>query len=156
MFTVLRMETLDTWDQILYITMYGCAEYPDGYEFLQNYPQSECKNSEGIGVYGFGILLLVVIIGAYVLPTVLIGIVSIKFDNTSKRLEKIEEEKRSFVTHLKEAKVSELYIFIYLIWVFSYWYIHPRYYSNVLGVATGLLHRWESRVNKRRLRHFGH
>jgi hypothetical protein len=105
MFTVLRMETLDTWDQILYITMYGCDIYPGGYEFLQNYPQSKCEDSAGIGVYGFGILLLVVIIGAYVLPTVLIGIVSIKFDNTTKRMDKIEREKKSFASHVKSARV---------------------------------------------------
>ena len=33
MFSILRIETLDSWDQILYIAMFGCEGYPSGYEF---------------------------------------------------------------------------------------------------------------------------
>jgi hypothetical protein len=107
MFTVLRMETLDSWDQILYITMYGCAKYPGGYEFLDTdkYPQSRCDDSRAAGYVGTVALMFVAVVGAYVVPTVLIGIVSIKFDKTTKHMEVLENEARALARHLAKARV---------------------------------------------------
>ena len=42
-FTILRLETGDSWDQILYINMYGCAEYPAGYPMVaKDSPLTSC------------------------------------------------------------------------------------------------------------------
>lgn len=106
MFTVLRIETLDSWDQILYIAMYGCANYPGGYEFLNNHPGNECTNSDGFGGVAVLMLLVITIVGAYILPTVLIGIVSIKFDDSSKMFHVRVEEKATMLKHLEQAKVT--------------------------------------------------
>ena len=80
MFTILRLETLDSWDKILYIAMFGCDEYPGSYPYLLHNPQSNCVEPGAKGWVAVLILFIIVILGAYVLPTILIGIVSIKFD----------------------------------------------------------------------------
>jgi len=104
MFTVLRIETLDSWDQILYIAMFGCKGYPGGYDFLAGHENSNCESSKAFGGVGALVLILVTILGAYILPTVLIGIVSIKFDHSSKMFEVRREEKAAMLKHLEEAK----------------------------------------------------
>eukprot|EP00615_Pteridomonas_danica_P011765 CAMPEP_0114346930 /NCGR_PEP_ID=MMETSP0101-20121206/13474_1 /TAXON_ID=38822 ORGANISM="Pteridomonas danica, Strain PT" /NCGR_SAMPLE_ID=MMETSP0101 /ASSEMBLY_ACC=CAM_ASM_000211 /LENGTH=1430 /DNA_ID=CAMNT_0001483895 /DNA_START=53 /DNA_END=4345 /DNA_ORIENTATION=+ len=91
MFTVFRIETLDSWDQVLYIAMYGCSKYPGGYELLSNHGTSTCEHSHGTGFMGAGVFFVVVILGAYVMPTVLIGIVSINFDEANRRAEAMQE-----------------------------------------------------------------
>jgi Ca2+-binding EF-hand superfamily protein len=83
--------------------MFGCEGYPGGYEFLEGHPGSECKDSEAFGGIAVLVLLLIAIIGAYILPTVLIGIVSIKFDDSSKLFEVYSEEKKAMKEHLKIA-----------------------------------------------------
>jgi len=91
MFTILRLETLDSWDQILYINVYGCAEYPGGYPFLLNGGFTQCTDSRGLGWVAFPIFFFILIIGAYILPTVLVGIVVVSFDEATKRGKAIDE-----------------------------------------------------------------
>jgi hypothetical protein len=107
MFTVLRIETLDSWDQVLYIAIYGCANYPGGYEFLEGNPNITCQHSKGYGGFAVLMLLVITILGAYILPTVLIGIVSIKFDDSSKMYHVRAEEKETMAKHLDHAKVNK-------------------------------------------------
>ena len=94
MFTVLRIETLDTWDQILYIAMFGCDKYPMGYPFSADNRGCVEHKAQGYGWLGAMILFFITIVGAYVLPTILIGIVSIKFDEASRFLERSLHSKR--------------------------------------------------------------
>jgi len=107
MFSVLRIETLDTWDQILYIAMFGCEGYPSGYEFLAENDNEgiKCVRGKAFGWIGAFILLFVTIIGAYVLPTVLIGVVSIKFDEQNTYFQAIKEQKKNYLVQLERAKV---------------------------------------------------
>ena len=96
MFNVLRLETLDSWDQILYIAMFGCDGYPGGYPFAIRSEYFEqlkltCKDSQGLGWMGAFLLLFIVIFGAFVLPTVLIGIVAISYDEATKKAQNFEE-----------------------------------------------------------------
>jgi len=108
LFTVLRMETLDTWDQILYMVMYGCDYYPAGYPFLNpnnnNHKGYTCDSNKAFGWYGVIILFFMLILGAYVMPTILIGIVSIKFNNATKLLNTLTKEKELYQKRLIEAK----------------------------------------------------
>jgi hypothetical protein len=91
MFTILRMETLDTWDQILYVNVLGCGEYPNnGYPIVAN-PALQCTHSRGLGWIVFPIFSGILLIGAYVLPTVLVGIVVVSFDEAQKRGSAIDE-----------------------------------------------------------------
>jgi Ca2+-binding EF-hand superfamily protein len=84
MFTMLKLETLDGWDEVLYLAVFGCANYP-AYDYSENNPNMNCKKDKsfGFGWIGAVIISAIVLIGAYVLPTVLIGIVSIKFDEAT-------------------------------------------------------------------------
>ena len=73
-------------DQVLFLSMFGCSDYPAGYPLLEG-ASGKClpENSEGWGWLGAGFFILIVIMGAYVLPTVLIGIVAISFDTATRR-----------------------------------------------------------------------
>jgi voltage-gated sodium channel len=99
MFTVFRMETLDSWDQIFNIAFYGCDEYPNGYDLLiSTHKDKTCRHGQGFGFYGAFFLYCVVLFGAYILPTVLVGIVSINFNLATHRtaaVEKMNEEMTS-------------------------------------------------------------
>ena len=64
----------DSWDQILYIAMFGCEEYPTGYEFTTGNPQATCRDSTAFGWMAAFVLFVIAIVGAFVLPTVLIGV----------------------------------------------------------------------------------
>lgn len=105
MFTMLRLETLDNLDQILYITVYGCDEYPAGYGgFTINNPASLCRHPRAYGWFGALILFVLVIFGAFVLPTVLIGIVSLKFDEASQKAAKYAKSKIETARIVESAK----------------------------------------------------
>jgi voltage-gated sodium channel len=69
MFTILRIETLDSWDQILYITMFGCENYPGLYGFLKDNPVTQCKHSYAWGWFGAYIVLFIVLTGSYICCT---------------------------------------------------------------------------------------
>jgi hypothetical protein len=63
---MLRVETLDTWDQILYIAMFGCENYPQGYDFTVDEGSVlggslRCENSIASGWIGAVLLLFIVI-----------------------------------------------------------------------------------------------
>lgn len=83
----MRVETLDTWDQILQIAVRGCDTYPAGYDFtdrrgkgLSDDINLRCDNPNALGWLGALLMLVIVILGSFVLPTVLIGIVAISFE----------------------------------------------------------------------------
>ena len=86
MFTILRLETLDAWEEVMYIAMFGCDNYPNTYPYLTSNPQTSCEDPGAFGWTAAMLLFAIAIFGAYVLPTILIGIVSIKFDEESKQI----------------------------------------------------------------------
>ena len=53
-----------------YVAFYGCANYPAGYDLLSKKEAVKCDDSFGAGWVGAAYLFGVVIMGAYVLPTV--------------------------------------------------------------------------------------
>jgi hypothetical protein len=71
--------------------MFGCDSYPTAYPLLDLHPTSQCDHSFALGWIGAFIFFFIVILGAYVLPTVLVGIVSISFDEASRRNEALQE-----------------------------------------------------------------
>ena len=104
MFTILRLETLDSWDQIMYLAMFGCDEYPGAYPFLLSNPHTSCKDPGAMGWIAALLLFVIAILGAYVLPTILIGIVSIKFDDESRQIEAAKEAMESKDKVVEKAK----------------------------------------------------
>ena len=66
MFTYLRLETLDTWDEILNINLYGCGKFPRGYPYLnQDHQAFQCDESlKGGGWGAVFTFLFAIVIGA--------------------------------------------------------------------------------------------
>ena len=101
--TIWMIETLDAWEDIMYINMYGCANYgyvvhlqPEdvfvGGELPPVRPPThpyrtaatECDpDVGGLGWLAALYMLVVVLLGGMVLPTVLIGVISIAFDEST-------------------------------------------------------------------------
>ena len=107
-FTIMRLSTGDGWDQVLLINMYGCEYYPAGYPILDPglNPQAQCTDSFGLGWMAVFVFTFIVIMSAYILPTTLIGIVIISFDEASKRGELIREQMEKLETVTKEAQAA--------------------------------------------------
>ncbi len=93
-------KTLDNWDSILRISVLGCDE--EQYDYL---PELKCEHPMPLGWLGAWLLFAIVIFGAYVLPTVLIGIVAISFDDATtkqKMIEGMENEMHRVVDRAKK------------------------------------------------------
>ena len=122
MFTGLRVQTLDSWDQIINLGLFGCAAFP-AYDFTADLPDSvgrhirwdglkpppvrlavpkqarpsallcrcRCEDSVAWGWLFVPVIVFVVVCGSYILPVVLIGIVSISFNEATHRSEQLEE-----------------------------------------------------------------
>jgi hypothetical protein len=74
-------QTFDAWDDVLYIAMYGCDEYPY-YDVLNHNDNTTCSNPFAFGWLAPLVLLPLGIIGSYILPPILIGIVTMKVSAT--------------------------------------------------------------------------
>ena len=87
MFTILRLETLDTWDQVLFLNLYGCDVHPSYPMLASPGPGGAnlCTSPAGLGYLAFLALFLVLLVGAYIIPTVLVGIVVVSFDEATKK-----------------------------------------------------------------------
>jgi len=77
-FSVWRVETLDDWDVILRVNLYGCETYPKGYPFSQTL--NVCDNETAWGYVAVFYFVTTVICGGLILPTVLVGIVAVSFE----------------------------------------------------------------------------
>ena len=121
MMAVWQTETLDGWEDTLYINMYGCNRY--GYYDLRGWPTTGAHCSDwpgraaplgssgwpqqnatattsnatavgggaelddlGHGWLAFLFFFVLVIVGAFVLPTVLIGVISISFEKSTAKV----------------------------------------------------------------------
>ena len=83
MMSVWQVETLDGWDNIMYVNMYGCDMY--GYTDLQGAETTgqPCTDPQGLGWAAAVFFVLLVVFGALVLPTVLIGVISVSFEESN-------------------------------------------------------------------------
>ena len=74
--------------------MYGCQHFPLGYPILseETNPNIQCTQNIGLGWFSAFIFTFIVILCAYILPTTLIGIVIISFDEATKRGALIREQ----------------------------------------------------------------
>jgi len=105
MFTMVKMETLDNWEEILYLTVLGCSNYPL-YDYALDNPKMRCKEDKSFGFGWLGAIIIssIIIIGGYVLPTVLIGIVSIRFEEASRYAETARHLKKNIKPVLEHAR----------------------------------------------------
>lgn len=97
MFTLFRCSTLDDWSEVLYVNMYGCDAYPGVYE---DFPEM-CDSPKKRGVLSCIYFLAFIVIGAQVLLTLFIGVVTtsmeqakeiqLKENNLAKQLNSLEK-----------------------------------------------------------------
>ena len=84
---------LDTWDVPLRINMYGCASFPGGYPIASGNKRLECTNEKpGMGWLAAAYFCFVVIFGGLIMPTMLVGIVAVSFEESFR---KCEDEKKN-------------------------------------------------------------
>jgi hypothetical protein len=109
MFTIFRLETLDYGGEILYIQVFGCAKYPHAYPFISesaDLPHTQCDKSVSFGWIGAFLLFSITLIGSYVLPVVLIGIVLIKFRQARRFAKIVDYQEAERLKRLKECRVN--------------------------------------------------
>jgi Ca2+-binding EF-hand superfamily protein len=71
---------------------------------VKDSPLTSCTNPMALGWIGVFIFFCIIILGAYVLPTVLIGIVVISFEEASRKAEQMQEMLTKMVTVIGEAQ----------------------------------------------------
>jgi len=87
MFTTYQVETLDDWEHIYRACAYGCGEYPGYYPKTEGIISLECKGSKGLGGVAAMYFLVVVICGGLVIPSMLVGIVALAFEESFRKTE---------------------------------------------------------------------
>ena len=104
MLSTYQVETLDGWDELLRGNMYGCGHFPGGYPIvIEGAPHSrkyDCpEGSQGFGFVAAFYFIFVVVFGGLILPTMLIGIVAISFEESfrSSEAEKKNAEETALV-----------------------------------------------------------
>ena len=70
--------------------MFGCDEYPAGYPYTEHGNTTSCDTPKAMGWLGAFFMLWIIIFGGYVLPSVLIGIVAISFDEATRHAANVQ------------------------------------------------------------------
>ena len=101
-FTTYQITTQDVWDATLRINMYDCATFPRqfGYPLGGTEGSLACTDPKAFGFVGFAYFLVVIIVGALILPTMLIGVVAIKFEQASNKFENERHDQLATKGHI--------------------------------------------------------
>ena len=102
--SVWAIETLDGWEDLLYINMYGCDHY--GYYDMYDNPSSarECDEHSPKGWWAVFYFAVVVVLGSFVLPALLVGVVSIAFFESTEKIRAEEADRAAVRAVLKGAE----------------------------------------------------
>jgi len=107
LFTTFQIETLDAWPDIWRISMYGCGVYPSGYPEARSMKRFDCDPEvQGLGWFSALYMIVVVVFGGLILPTMLVGIVAVSFEESYRRLE-AEIDSALFGRELIEYAIEE-------------------------------------------------
>jgi hypothetical protein len=105
MMTILRIDTGASWEQVMYINMYGCDRY--GYQLngsdLLLAQGAHCNDPNAFGWIAAFVFVSICLVGRFVLPTVLIGIVIVSFEDASSTLAEQESSATSAIRAVEEA-----------------------------------------------------
>ena len=100
--TIWRIETLDTWETVLNVNMFGCDVMPGAYPFTNE--GNECDEPFAYGWLGAAFFVFLVVVGGLVLPTVLIGIITIAFEKSARKRKRSEQEKAQVAVVVAKAR----------------------------------------------------
>lgn len=104
MFTLFRCSTLDDWSEVLYVNMYGCDEYPGVYE---DFPEM-CDSPKRQGVLSCIYFFAFIVIGAQVLLTLFIGVVTTSMEQAKEIQLKEQKVERQLVSLEKSLGLSPI------------------------------------------------
>lgn len=93
--------------------MFGCDQYPSGYDLTARRGLGvggavtlRCDQPAALGWVGALLMLTIVIFGGFVLPTVLIGIVAISFEEATRKAANMQEMMSKMDEVMEEAKLK--------------------------------------------------
>lgn len=98
MFTLFRCSTLDDWSEVLYVNMYGCDDYPGVYD---DFPEM-CDSPKKQGVLSCIYFFAFIVIGAQVLLTLFIGVVTTSMEQ-AKELQLVEQKTERQLASLEKS-----------------------------------------------------
>jgi voltage-gated sodium channel len=103
--SLFRVATMDDWTDLMYINMFGCDQY--GYDAME----TECVAPEGWGYFSCVYFIVFVILGAQILLSLFIGVVTTAMaeaEVNAKRTEKLNQDTAAIVAQngLSEADVT--------------------------------------------------
>jgi voltage-gated sodium channel len=106
MFTLFRCSTLDAWADVMYINIYGCDIYPG--DTYSSYPEL-CSSPHGSGLIAALFFLIFIVIGAQILLTLFIGVVTTSMEEAQAketRENKVERQLLSLKSSLDLTSVQ--------------------------------------------------
>mmetsp|Transcript_28806 Transcript_28806/g.48591 ORF Transcript_28806/g.48591 Transcript_28806/m.48591 type:complete len:1280 (-) Transcript_28806:339-4178(-) len=104
MFTLFRCSTLDDWSEVLYVNMYGCDEYAGVYE---DFPEM-CDSPKKQGILACIYFCSFIVIGAQVLLTLFIGVVTTSMEQAKEIQLKEQNMDRQLNSLEKSLGLSEI------------------------------------------------
>ena len=110
--SIWMVETFDAWENLLKINMYGCMEYgyydnnPSPERDGMGYPTTKwaCDSSRGLGWIAALYFVFVAVLGGLILPTVLIGVISIAFNDATAAIKDEARERRLLAKVIRTAR----------------------------------------------------
>ena len=81
--TLFRMATLDNWGQVMYTNIYGCEIYPPPINVVRN--ADVCKHHRPSGIVAVLYFVIFVVIGALVMLTLFIGVVTTSMEEATRQ-----------------------------------------------------------------------
>ena len=109
---VFMISTLDLWDVVMRINIYGCDVYPSlsGYPLSPEYP---CEDPKAFGYLGAIFVGIIVVLGGMILPTMFIGVMSIKFEQSTQKFSNEVADRLELASHIailrEDIEVSEFF-----------------------------------------------
>ena len=104
MFTLFRCSTLDDWSEIMYVNMFGCDRYLGVYE---DFPEL-CTRPKGDGVVAAFYFITFIIVGAQVLLTLFIGVVTTSMEQAKDIQAKEQTMSKRLGTLQRSLKLSDV------------------------------------------------
>jgi voltage-gated sodium channel len=105
LFTTFILSTQDLWDVVMRINVWGCADFPKqlGYPLTLD-GDFACDHPRAFGYLGVLYFLVVVVVGSLILPTMLIGVVAINFEESSTQFSNELSDRKTSKAHLEVLK----------------------------------------------------
>ena len=103
LFTTFIISTQDLWDVVMRVNTWGCADFTGAYPLTVDGSYA-CEHPRAFGFIGALYFLIVIVIASLILPTMLIGVVAINFEESSTQYENDMGDRKSSEVHIEIIK----------------------------------------------------